>query len=184
MSQKPPPRPIDEERRQQVLNGLSLLDTEQTPEFDRVVWLAKRFFRTKIALISLIDNDRQWFLAADGLSQRQTPRDHAFCAHAIMSEEALVVLDAAQDARFAGNPLVVGPPHIRFYAGVPIKIDGATLGTLCVIDDQPRQDPSAEDLAILVELAHVLEDEINLWRHGRRTVVALERELREARKRA
>ena len=176
------PKPFDEAYRQQVLDSLSIVDSEPLPEFDRVVRMAQRHFGVKYALVSLIDDDRQWFLASCGLDADQTPREMAFCAHAIMGSDALVVLDATQDDRFASNPLVTGPPHIRFYAGRPIRIDGAPIGTLCIIDPAPRRTFDDSDRAWLDDLACIAEDEIVLRRHARQTTDALESELREARK--
>jgi len=133
--------PVRERRRMAHLDRLGVLDTPPEPGFDRIVDIVSDICRAPIALVSLIDTDRQWFKARHGLDATETPRDWAFCDHALAAPTVLEVPDAAQDPRFAGNPLVVGPPFIRFYAGAPIRLgDGIALGTLCVIDPEPRPD--------------------------------------------
>ncbi|WP_292453167.1 GAF domain-containing protein [Methylibium sp.] len=148
------PPPADESQRLNVLRSLRLLDTQPEPAFDAVVRLAGQQMRCPIGLVSLIDADRQWFKAALGLDVPETPRDVAFCSHAILQDEVFVVEDATQDARFADNPLVTGAPDIRFYAGAPLTVGGHKLGTLCVIDRVARQIGEAER-AVLQELALV-----------------------------
>ena len=141
-----------------------MLDTPTEERFDRVAELAAYLFDVPIALISLVDADRQWFKACIGIDQRETDRSVSFCAHAIQVDEPMVVEDATEDARFADNPLVTGDPGIRFYAGAPlITPDGYALGTLCVIDTEPRQ-PDAEQLAHLEHLAEVVIGELELRR--------------------
>lgn len=152
-----------ERARLAALHNLDILDTPPEREFDAIVQLAQRLTGCNIALVSLIDKDRQWFKAKVGLDVDQTPREFAFCAHAVAANDILIVPDAIRDERFASNPLVTGAPNIRFYAGIPIHADKVEtssqrlpLGTLCVIDDKPR-DVDPADLALLVELAHVVE---------------------------
>lgn len=152
-----------EHERLAILDSLGLLDTPPEREFDAIVQLAQRLTGSKIALVSLVDKNRQWFKAKIGLPVDQTPRELAFCAHAIAADDILIVPDATKDHRFAGNSLVTGAPNIRFYAGVPIHAETpsiassrAVLGTLCVIDDTPR-DVDAGDMRLLVELAHLVE---------------------------
>lgn len=132
--------PSDEANRLEALTRLAILDTEPEQRFDDIVKLARQLCQVPIALVSLIDRDRQWFKACVGLNVTQTHRDLAFCAHAILAPgELLVVQDARTDPRFAESPLVLGEPHIRFYAGAPIvSHDGQALGTVCVIDREPR----------------------------------------------
>ena len=133
------PVPHDELQRLRDLERQGVLDHPGDEHFDRLVGLTATVLEAPIALISLVDRDRQWFLAHHGLDARQTPRSMAFCAHAIAGDETLVVADASEDQRFNTNPLVTGEPRIRFYAGAPLQSrDGHNLGTLCVIDRQPR----------------------------------------------
>ena len=135
-----PPRPVDENKRISSLNGLHILDTPAEERFDRITRIAARLFQLPISLISLVDVDRQWFKSCQGLSVLETPRDISFCGHAILNEDALVISDARLDQRFSDNPLVTGEPHIRFYAGHPLHgPDGSRIGTLCIIDRQPRK---------------------------------------------
>ncbi|MBV7315684.1 sensor domain-containing diguanylate cyclase [Shewanella sp. NIFS-20-20] len=150
--------PEDEASRLHTLRSLNILDTANDERFDRVTRMAKRLFTVPIALVSLIDEQRQWFKSSIGLQVKETDRDISFCGHAILGKELFVVHDARVDPRFCDNPLVIGAPHIRFYAGCPLKLaDGTILGTLCIIDTQPRlfddDDRQAMiDLAVLVEL--------------------------------
>ncbi|MBJ7258175.1 MAG: PAS domain S-box protein [Chthoniobacterales bacterium] len=133
------PFPPDEAARQRALDDLQLLDTPAEQEFDDITLLASFICDTPIALISLVDKDRQWFKSRIGLDVPQTPRDIAFCAYAILGDEMFEVQDAAADLRFADNPVVTGEPHLRFYAGIPLKTsDNQNVGTLCVIDREPR----------------------------------------------
>jgi signal transduction histidine kinase/CheY-like chemotaxis protein len=129
-----------EELRIDTLKNFQILDTMPEQEFDDLTLLASQICEVPIALISFIDEDRQWFKSRVGLSATETPRDYAFCAHAIKGDDLFIVPDAAQDTRFSSNPLVTKDPHIRFYAGTPlITSEGYKLGTLCVIDRQPRE---------------------------------------------
>jgi diguanylate cyclase len=132
--------PINDDERLARLHALAVLDTAPEPLFDLLVQIASEVCGTPIALVSLVDADRQWFKAEIGLDGvKQTPRDQAFCAHALHDDVLMEVPDALADPRFHDNPLVQGAPHIRFYAGMPLTLpDGLTLGTLCVIDRQPR----------------------------------------------
>ena len=146
----------------QLLHALDLLDTPAEPAFDRITRLAAQILRVPIALVSLVDTDRQWFKSRIGLDAKETPREVAFCAHAIMHSEPMVVTDATQDARFGNNPLVVGAPSIRFYAGVPIRsTSGLALGTLCAIDSTPRT-LTEDEVSILISLAELISKEVQL----------------------
>ncbi|MGE6764002.1 GAF domain-containing sensor histidine kinase [Corallococcus interemptor] len=157
----PPPMPADEPRRLQALRSLCLLDTPAYERFDRIVRAASHLFRVPIALVTLVDEDRQWFKARHGLDATQTPREVSFCGHAILSPATFVVPDALRDARFHDNPLVLGAPFVRFYAGHPLRTgDGSRVGTLCLIDSQPRDFTDA-DRAALADLASWAEGEIN-----------------------
>lgn len=135
------PQAPDEVARLQELHDLGLLDTPRDPAFDELVQLAAQICGVKIAAVSLIDAQRQWFKSSCGLDTRESPREQSFCAHAILRpDELMEVRDAHQDPRFASNPLVTGAPHIRFYAGAPlVSARGHALGALCVIDSQPRE---------------------------------------------
>lgn len=135
-----PPIPHDEDQRLAALRKLGLLDTPAEQRFDWLVEFASTQLDMPIAVVSLVDDQRQWFKARVGLQASETPRHISFCAHAIASDDIFIVEDARADARFADNPLVTGGPHIRFYAGAPLKApDGHRVGTLCVIDTRPRK---------------------------------------------
>jgi len=154
------PRPFDDEQRLDALNSFAVLDTPAEPVFDRITSLVSRIFGVPIALISLVDRNRQWFKACVGLDVRETSRDLAFCAHAILSDAVMVVPDAQADPRFKNSQLVVGPPHIRFYAGAPlVTTEGFRLGTLCVIDSRPRAMLTLEEQATLRDLAAMVVNE-------------------------
>lgn len=134
------PTPDKETERLSTLKGYAILDTHPEDQFDDLTKLAASICRTPIALVSLVDADRQWFKSKFGLERSQTPREDAFCAHAILCSDVMVVTDASRDPRFATNPLVLGEPHIRLYAGAPLTApNGHNLGALCVIDKKPRR---------------------------------------------
>ncbi len=149
------PIPTNEAERLSALQSLAILDTPATPEFNAVVALLRDIFATPIAAISFVDRDRQWFKSIDGLRCSETSRDAAFCAYTICSGAPLVIPDATLDNRFADNPLVVGEPFIRSYAGMPLSIEaGHNLGSLCLIDTKPRHFTTGE-MARLRRLADV-----------------------------
>jgi PAS domain S-box-containing protein len=143
------PLPSDEAARQRALEELELLDTPAEQEFDDITLLASFICDTPIALISLVDKDRQWFKSRVGLELAETPRDIALCAHAILGDDIFEVKDAAADERFKDNPVVTGDLHLRFYAGVPLKTsDNHNVGTLCVIDRVPRRLDASQRAAL------------------------------------
>jgi len=156
-----PGTPVDELERLQTLRLLAVLDTAPDERFDRLTRMAKRLFDAPIALVSLVDESRQWFKSCNGLSVFETARDISFCGHAILASDVLVIPDTRADSRFADNPLVTGPPHIRFYAGCPLRTsNGANIGTLCVIDTRARTF-SRDEIASLRDLAAIAESEFN-----------------------
>ncbi|MGL4828060.1 MAG: sensor domain-containing diguanylate cyclase [Vibrio sp.] len=156
----PPQKPTNEAERIAQLQKLEILDTNAEERFDRITRLAKRLFNVPIALVSLVDENRQWFKSCFGLPVSETSRDISFCGHAILGQKAFVIEDASQDPRFADNPLVTGAPHIRFYAGIPLLYeDKSALGTLCIIDSKPRQ-LSQDELLDLYDLAKMAEREL------------------------
>ncbi len=155
---------LHEARRLQALWDYEVLDTPAEEDLDRLARLGARIFRTPIALVSLVDDKRQFFKARVGLDVAETSRELSFCRHALAHDDILVVPDAWKDPRFADNPLVTGEPHIRFYAGAPLRTpDGERLGTFCIIDREPREF-SDEQLHILTELAALTMDRLELRR--------------------
>jgi len=157
---KKPSFPDNESERVNTLHALGILDTQQEERFDNITRLAQNFFNVAIAVVSLVDTNRQWFKSCLGLSASETSRDVSFCGHAILDDGAFVINDALEDDRFRDNPLVVEAPKIRFYAGYPIKApNGHKLGTLCIIDQSPREF-SQQDITLLADLASLVEREI------------------------
>lgn len=155
-----PEKPDNEAERLKTLHDIGILDTAPDERFDRLTRLAKHVFEVPIALVSLVDENRQWFKSSQGLDVSETPRDISFCGHAILGDKALVIEDTHADERFADNPMVINKPYIRFYAGYPIKyLDGSKLGTLCLIDRKPRQFDSRSRL-ILKDIAAIAEAEL------------------------
>ncbi|MEZ5972430.1 MAG: MBL fold metallo-hydrolase [Hyphomonadaceae bacterium] len=152
--------PVDEEARLAAVHRLGLLDTEAEERFDRPARIAAAAFGTPIALVSLIDRDRQWYKAHHGFEFSETSRDMGFCSHAILGDDPLIVNDTLRDDRFADNPVVLGDPHVRFYAGVPLHAaDGARVGAFCIVDSKPRTLTPAQ-LRMLQDLARLVEEEL------------------------
>ena len=152
-------------RRVETLREYRLLDTDPEPAFDRVTKLVADLFDAPIALISLVDDCRQWFKSAHGLAVAETPRDISFCKHVVEDGQPLLITDASSDPRFRDNPLVTGEPYILFYAGVPLRAyNGAILGTLCVIDRKTRPTPSFREVERLQDFAALVMAEADLRR--------------------
>lgn len=154
--------PDNEPQRVERLHRYAILDTPPEESFDRITRIVAETIGVPIALVSLVDTDRQWFKSRYGLAARQTPREIAFCAHTILDDGIFVVEDTREDERFHDNPLVTSDPNIRFYAGAPlITSDGYKLGSLCAIDSQPRE-LDADGRQLLEDLAHLVIDEMEL----------------------
>ncbi|MBD2006782.1 MULTISPECIES: GAF domain-containing protein [Cyanophyceae] len=176
------PLPDNEQERIEALREYEILDTEAEQAFDDLTRLAAYICGTPIAVVSLVDTDRQWFKSKVGLAAPETSRDIAFCAHAILQTELLVIQDATRDSRFADNPLVTNDPNIRFYAGTNLTTpEGLPIGTLCVIDSVPR-DLSPEQRLALEALGRQVMTQINLRRNNR-DLVQLQQQLRKSKER-
>ena len=157
---EPAPTPVDERARLHRVRSLGILDTPPEERFDRITRLATRVFSTPVALVCFVDQDRLWFKSRQNWEYAEATREASFCAHAIAEDDVLVVRDATQDARFEDNPLVTEDPNIRFYAGCAIRSsEGHHLGTLCVIDREPRE-LSEEDKVLLHDLTKMVELEL------------------------
>jgi len=156
----PAPHPVDEAARLAALDATALLDSAPEAVFDRLTWLATQVTDSPMALLTLVHDERQFFKSRVGVTMAETPRDVSFCTHAILRDEPFMVADTLLDGRFRDNPYVTGAPHIRFYAGVPlVDADGFRLGTLCVMDREPRRLRERE-LRALGELADIAAEEI------------------------
>jgi PAS domain S-box-containing protein len=159
---RPPDRPANEKPRLSTLHALGLLDSSPEERFDVITRTAAALYKAPIALISLVDSERQWFKSRYGVAISETARDVSFCGHAILGSEILVVNDAQRDERFHDNPLVLGEPFVRFYAGRPLEAsNGSRIGTLCIIDREARS-LSAEQRDLLQQLGAWVEAEIRL----------------------
>lgn len=157
---KIPAMPPNESDRLQALRSLKILDTAPEERFNRITRIAQRAFRVPIALVSLIDSERQWFKSRQGLCACETHRDISFCGHVILEDRLLVVPNAVDDPRFADNPLVTGDPHIRFYAGIPLKVlNNYRVGTLCLIDQTPRTFDN-NDRLLIHDLGQMVQQEL------------------------
>jgi diguanylate cyclase (GGDEF)-like protein len=155
---------IDEPARLAALKRLAVLDTQPEEPFENVVALIRTVLDVPMAAVSLLDEDRQWFKARSGLDATETPRDISFCTHAIRQREPMIIPDATKDPRFAANPMVVGGPEIRSYAGIPLQSpDGYNVGSLCAIDTRARNFTPSE-IATLAKFARIVVDELELRR--------------------
>jgi GAF domain-containing protein len=155
------PLPHNEAKRLSALRELLILDTPPEERFDRISAFAAKEFDVPIALVSLVDQDRQWFKSSFGLDDMQeSPRDTSFCGHAVAMSRTLVVSDALADPRFVDNPMVVGHPYIRFYAGALLRLPyGQVVGTLCIMDRRPRAFDKLDE-AILGGLRDLVVEEL------------------------
>ena len=154
------PIPDDEAQRLAALKALGVLDTPPEDRFDRSTRLAAALFNVPVALVSLVDADRQWFKSCFGVEICESPRETSFCAHAIAARSMLVIPDALADERFRDNPMVASGPRVRFYAGAPLRTpDGHLVGTLCILDVRPR-DLSEAERGLLMDLAATVEGEL------------------------
>ncbi len=166
--------PARESARLQALERYKILDAPPEEAFDRLTDLAAQMMDVPIALVSLVDRDRQWFMSNHGLQATETPREMAFCAHTICDQAPMVVPNALEDPRFAENPLVAGDPKIRFYAGAPLRThDGHNLGTLCLIDREPREMSDLQQM-MLVQLAGMVMEAFELRVAGQDALRALD----------
>ena len=156
------PLPHNEKQRLQALRDLLILDTPPEERFDRISAFAAKEFDVPMALVSLVDRDRQWFKSEVGMGVRETPIDASICAHAILGTQPLIVEDTYNDLRFHDNPVVINNPQIRFYAGQPLfSEEGQPLGTLCLIDPAPRQ-LSNKQLRLFIDMATLVEGYLKL----------------------
>ena len=161
---KAPTLPPDESERLKALRDMNLLDTPPDERFDRITRVAQRIFRVPISLVSLVDANRQWFKSRQGIQAAQTDRAISFCGHAILDGTVFHIPDALQDDRFHDNPLVTQEPHIRMYAGYPLRTpEGRVLGSFCIMDRQPRW-LNEDELANLIDLGIWVEHEMNALR--------------------
>ena len=149
----------NEKERLATLRSLDVLDSQAEERFDRLTRMAKRMFDVPIAIVSLVDENRQWFKSCIGLSASETSREASFCGHSILGNDVFIVPNALEDPRFFDNPLVLDAPNIRFYAGCPLTVNNHRLGTLCIIDQTPR-DFDHEDVEVLKDLALMVEREL------------------------
>jgi GGDEF domain-containing protein len=178
-----PKIPENEAERMAALEKLNIVDTPIQENFERITRITKNLFDVPIAACTLIDGDRQWFKSIQGLDVCETSREISFCGHVINQDAIMIVNDALLDPRFADNPLVTGPPFIRFYAGYPLKTTShLKLGSLCIIDTKPRNFSQA-DLAQLKDMAKLAEIEINSSQNQyiqKQLITELERAKRQA----
>jgi diguanylate cyclase (GGDEF)-like protein len=170
---QPPKIPPYENARLTAVQALDILDTSAEERFDRITRIARRMFNVPFSVVTVVDTNRQWFKSCAGLDVQETPREVSFCAHAILNDQILVIPDTYEDNRFADNPLVIGEPFVRFYAGRPIKLpttspaEAHNMGTLCILDTKPRS-MTKDDLDLLDDLAAMVESE--LYAHHAATI--------------
>lgn len=157
---KTPDTPNNEQARLEKLRSLNVLDTMPEERFDRLTRIAKRMFKVPIALVSIVDENRQWFKSCIGLDVSETSREISFCGHTILDNDVFIIPDTHKNKHFIDNPLVTSEPFIRFYAGCPLTVNGYRLGTLCIIDQKPRNFTN-DDMEGLIDLASMVERELS-----------------------
>jgi len=167
------PKAANDDARVAFLHGLAILDTAQDENFDRITELCRDLFGVEISTISLIDEHRQWFKSHVGLDPCETDREAAFCNHTILQDEIFEVCDAQLEPVFSANPLVTGPPFIRYYAGAPLMLEGVRLGALCLIDPAPRSPLDELQRRTLARLADVVVREFEVQRLIRESLALL-----------
>ena len=161
MGLQPFPVPHDEARRLELLRSYQIAGTGPEPEYDRFAHLAASLFKVPVALLTFVDADRVWLKARSGIDLTELRRGDAFCAHTILADDVFVIPDTRDDARFAANPFVAGPPHVRFYAGAPLSVaPGQAIGTLCILDVAPRPPLSDHERRVLADLASLVVDNL------------------------
>lgn len=155
------PVPANESERLAALKKMNILDTPPQEVYDRITRVATHLLNVPISTLTLIDSDREWFLSFQGIAERQGPRARSFCGHALLAADVMIVPDTLKDPRFDGNPMVVGPPYVRFYMGKTLhSLDGHRIGVFCVKDTKPRI-PTEEEIQALRDLAAWAELEVN-----------------------
>ena len=154
------PKPDNENERMSYLREMQILDTPLEERFERITRIVCRSLDVPISAISLVDEERQWFKSIQGIDVSETSRSSAFCAHTILESEPFIIENALEDERFSKNPLVIGNPNIRFYAGIPLDVqDGVRIGSLCAIDQKPRE-ITEEQISILKDLSEMVKSEL------------------------
>jgi HPt (histidine-containing phosphotransfer) domain-containing protein len=172
------PIPEDDVERVAALHAMKILDTIPEERFDRITRIVKTVFNVPIALVSLVDANRQWFKSCIGLDVSETPRNISFCGHAIMKDDVFYIPDATKDPRFSDNPIVTGPPFVIFYAGQPLRAkNGKKIGTLCIIDNHPRE-LSESDLQTIRDMGMFAENELNVLSLSQALIIQKESEER------
>ncbi len=156
------PIPNDEEKRITAVHGMAILDTDPEPRFDALTKEAVQKIKVPISTIAILDSDREWFKSCQGLDQKEGERAASFCGHALLASNIFIVEDTLKDKRFADNPMVVGNPHIRFYAGIALfdYATGQPIGVFCVKDIKPKT-LTLEEIGIIADIAYRAEKELN-----------------------
>lgn len=167
------PRPADDETRVTFLHDLSIMDTSRTQTLDRITYMCKQIFQVEIVAITLLEEDRQWFKSFQGINVCETERGVAFCNYTILSSELFEVTDATSHPDLKSNPLVVGDPGIRYYAGVPLNYDGYNLGSLCLLDLNPREPLTSTQRDILANFGELVVHELKVTRLLRQSLAMI-----------